>query len=294
MGVSREFFAADFPGWVEFSQGVRRERGAAADPWLAQLPRRLDDFCQQWQLQKDGFPWHGYLGLVFPVLWRGQKAALKLTWVDEETRDEARALQLWKGRGAVALWQAIPEQGVLLLQRVGPQTLMDQPLCEALPIAAQVLRRLALPAPPEFLRLDSYAAQLYRGAQERWQRLGRPFPSEWLQAPPSTRQDLVVNQDLHFANVLQGPGASWLAIDPKVVRGDLEFALAPLIWNRPQEGCAHQRLQQLVQLARLDPELALLWTRFRLLEYWLWALDRGFDQDPLRCQELFEQLTPGR
>ena len=77
-------------------------------PWFEALPDRIEDWCTRWSLIIDGEPWHGYLGLVVPVRRADELCALKITWVDDETRNEALALRLWDGAGAVRLLDAQP------------------------------------------------------------------------------------------------------------------------------------------------------------------------------------------
>lgn len=271
-----------------FLDGVRREK---AEAWLATVADQLAHYGRIWGLERDGPPWHGYLGLAFPVRRGGIPLVLKLTRVDQETREEAAALRFWDGRGAVRLLEAEP--GVLLLERLeASRSLAGLDLGQAVSIASGLLRRLALPAPDGFLDLREYATDLFRLARSRWQRF-QPFPLEWLQLP-EVRQSLLVNQDLHYENVLAGEREPWLVIDPKPVRGDPEFAIAPLLWNRSAEGPILERFEQIVREASLNRDQALEWTIFRVLEYWLWALDLGFSQDPERCRGLAEQLLQGR
>lgn len=275
----------EFP--AAFVESVVREKGEA---WLAGVPGQLACYGDLWGLQADGPPWHGYLGLAFPMLRDEVPVVLKLTRVDEETRDEASALRFWDGRGAVRLLESAP--GVLLLERLeATRTLRSLELVKAVSVAAVLLRRLAVPAPVEFLDLREYSARLERLAHSRWERF-RPFPREWLRCP-EVRQDLLVNQDLHYENVLAGTREQWLVIDPKPLRGDPEFAVAPLLWNRAEEGPVLERLQQVVSEAALDRALTLEWSLFRVLEYWLWALDLGFTQDPARCRTLAAELRQG-
>ncbi len=270
-----------------FVDGVIRER---CEAWLASVPEQLAHYSRLWGLQAEGPPWHGYLGLAFPMIRHGVAVVLKLTRVDDETRDEASALRLWDGRGTVRLLESAP--GVLLLERLeASRTLGSLELVEAVSVAARLLRRLAVPAPDRFLDLREYSARLERLARSRWDRF-RPFPREWIRCP-EVRQDLLVNQDLHYENVLAGTREQWLVIDPKPLRGDPEFAVAPLLWNRSKEGPALQRLEQVVAQAQLDRGLAREWSLFRVLEYWLWALDRGFSQDPARCRSLAQELISG-
>ncbi len=270
-----------------FREGVLREQGA---DWLAALPDQFAYWCRAWSLEVEGPPWHGYLGLAFPVRSPRGPAVLKLTRVDEETRDEAAALRCWDGRGSVRLLDSSP--GALLLERLDAlRTLASVTLSESVVTAARLLRRLAIPAGPEFLEMGEYTAELLKLAHLRWEQF-QPFPREWLRLP-EIRRNLMVNQDLHYANVLAGEREDWLVIDPKPLRGDPEFAIAPLLWNRCEEGPTLQRFDQITREAALDRDLALQWTLFRVLEYWLWALNLGLTEDPPRCRALTEALLQG-
>ena len=42
--------------------------------------------------------------------------------------------------------------------------------------------------------------------------------------------------------------------------------------------------------ADLEPECARAWALFRTVDYWLWGLDNGLTQDPVRCARLFAAL----
>ncbi|MBN9420348.1 hypothetical protein ABS71_12865 [bacterium SCN 62-11] len=262
-----------------FLENVRDEA------WLASLPSQLEHWCTNWGLQVEGPPWHGFLGLVFPVSSPAGPAALKLTRVDVETRDEASALRVWGGCGAVRLLESAP--GVLLLERLeAGRSLAGVELELAVREAARLLRRLSVPVDGGFLEMGEYAEGLLELASQRWERF-QPFPREWLRVP-EVRQGLLINQDLHYENVL-GRGVEWLVIDPKPLRGEPEFGVAPLLWNRFDGELG--RLDLIVDEAGLDRGLAREWTLFRTLEYWLWALDLGFTEDPERCRLLAERLV---
>lgn len=100
----------------------------------------------------------------------------------------------------------------------------------------------------------------------RWQRLGRPFPRELLDHALAECADLgpragtlLVNVDLHFENVLAARREPWLAIDPTVLEGDLEYGALALLWNRFDEiadrhGGVRERLATIV--AALAPRLS--------------------------------------
>lgn len=71
---------------------------------------------------------------------------------------------------------------------------------------------------------------------------------------------MLVHQDLHAHNVLRAGRARWLAIDPKPLHGEVEFALAPIVrscelgHSRP---AALRRLDDLVEAVGVD------WARAR-------------------------------
>lgn len=83
--------------------------------------------------------------------------------------------------------------------------------------------------------------------------------------------ELLANRDMHYQNVLAGDREPWLVIDPKVMRGDAEFGLAPLLWRRLEEAGGpaglRRRFDALVGEAGLDAELARGWTLLRAVDY---------------------------
>src|SRR6202021_2036906 len=170
-----------------------------------------------------GDPMHGYMALVLPVLRGDTRYALKVSWIDDETVNEAAALALWNGGGAVRLLDADDAAGA---------------------------RRAAA---------------------------------------------VLANRDMHYQNVLAGEREPWLVIDPKVIRGDAEFGLAPLLWRRLGEagGAAglRRRFDALVDDAGFDAELARGWTLLRAVDYWLGGLHYGLTEDPALCPTVIDWLS---
>jgi streptomycin 6-kinase len=109
-----------------------------------------------------------------------------------------------------------------------------------------------------------------------------------------SRCDLLVDTDLHHENVLAGEREPWLAIDPKVVAGDLEFGVAQLLWQPHSGAGSREDLERLLGIladaADLDLERARGWTLVRIVDYWLWALELGLTQDSERCERLVSWL----
>jgi streptomycin 6-kinase len=166
---------------------------------------------------------HGYLSLVIPARRGDEPCVLKVAWDAESTRQEAVALAAWAGQGAARLLAAEPTLGALALERLDfSRTLNDLGIEEAVGVAGRLLRRLAIPAPAGLPTLPTVAGELVRTLPERWERLGRPLPRRWLDQARDlalqlggSAEELLVNYDLHYADVLASERAPWLAVDPR-------------------------------------------------------------------------------
>src|SRR5437016_9247003 len=120
--------------------------------WLRSLPTIVADLERRWHV-RTGSPFGaGTAGWVAPTTMDdGTPAVLKVGWPHREARDEAAGLRLWDGDGAVLVYEADPSVFALLVERCSPGTSLDRSGLtaeEALVIAADVLRRLWRPAPP--------------------------------------------------------------------------------------------------------------------------------------------------
>lgn len=172
---------------------------------------------------------------------------------------------------------------------------------EALHVAGSLLRRLAVPALPEFPSLEAVARQIAVTLPQRWERQGRPLPRqvvEWAAdlarslAPSAGR--LLVNWDIHDGNVLRAEREPWLVIDPQVIAGDPEYGVAQLLWWRLEEieacGGVGWALDRIVGAAGLNAELTRAWAYVRSVDYWLSGLGAGLTIDPPRCERVVEAL----
>ncbi|MFE7801279.1 aminoglycoside phosphotransferase family protein [Nocardia sp. NPDC057440] len=260
-----------------------------AEAWLDRLPEQAAEYADRWQVRIVGEPMHGYAGIVLPVLGNdGTPAVLKLSYITPETRDEPLALAAWQGQGAAQLLDSDPEHGVLLLERLDPsRSLETEPIDAAVPIIAGLLRRLAIPAPSGLSRdLRTEAERWAEELPSEWERLGSPFPRKMLDAAVEvcrqlgpTADRLLVNEDLHFENVLGGFRETWQVIDPQPLVGDLEFTMLSLLWNRRTESALDDRFAAVVDIAGLDAERARAWTLLRAVQNWLWFVEDEDTED---------------
>jgi streptomycin 6-kinase len=188
---------------------------------------------------------------------------LKVQTPHRESENEAAALELWDGNGAVRLLAHDPEQHALLLERCVPGT----PLAaagqeQALDVLVALLPRLWKPAAAPFRPLGEEAAWWLEQLPAAWEQAGKQFDRHLLetaldalsQLAPTQGEQVLLHQDLHGENVLAATREPWLVIDPKPLVGEREFGVAPIV--RSVE-LGHSRRHVLHRLDRLTYELGL-------------------------------------
>jgi streptomycin 6-kinase len=267
--------------------------------WLADLPAIIHAQCRRFGLRIDGGLAHGSNAIVVPVRDRaGQELVLRLNPSGPEAAEQVAALRFWAGRGTVLLVDADPDEGVMLLERLAVgHSLSEEPVAEAIAVLGAMMRRLAVPA-PSWARGTTDVARIRAAELEpRWRQLGRPFDAAFLTAALHVAPQLsvtscaaAVNADLHSAQVLRGRREPWLVVDPVLLRGDIEYDLARVLWTRidemPDGTTVLRHFDTAVAEAGLDRDRARAWVLFRTVDYWLWGLRAGLTEDPLRCLRL--------
>jgi streptomycin 6-kinase len=248
------------------------ERGRA---WLAALPDLVAECETRWRIRvgpvfEDG----GAVSWVAPAtLHDGTEAVVKLFVPDIENRHEAEGLQHYDGRGAVRLLEHA--DGVLLLERARPGTplwdVADEDAANS--VVAGLLRQLWRPAPARspHRRLVQVAEAWSTEIPATWESLGRPFERSLVERAveaaatlgPDQGEQVLLHQDLHGENVLAAQREPWLAIDPKPLSGEREFAVAPIVRSFELghgKRDARYRLDRLTAELGLDRQRARGWT----------------------------------
>jgi streptomycin 6-kinase len=258
------------------------EAGAA---WLGDLPRLVAECATRWSLDV-GEPFtDANVSLVLAAQRvDGSPAVLKLQFPHRESEFEAAALARWGGRGAVRLLAHDPARRALLLERCRPGTpLSAAGPDEALAVLGGLVDRLSVAAGHRIGTLAEEADRWRDGLAARWARAGRPCPRPLVDAAaerlaalaPTQGAPVLVHQDLHSGNVLAARREPWLAIDPKPLAGEREFAVAPVVrdaalGHRPE--LVLRRLDALVDRLGLDGERARGWALAQAVAW-------GFDGD---------------
>lgn len=281
-----------------------RQGGDGGRRWLGALPGLVEEFRSRWGLTlADGPAGYGANSLVIQATRSGQPCVLKLCWREDPPTNEVTALRAWNGTGAVMLLESSEAHGALLLERLDPgRSLAEPELFDAAAIAGELIRELAVPAPPGLRSLTADVEYIASSCGARQQQLGNPLPPRWVRQAVGLARDLgtdvgttLIDTDLHYGNVLAGTRRPWLMIDPKACAGDPERSVAELMWTRIDDTGTDDDIRALlsvlVDAGKLDAEKALAWTVARAVDYWLWGLGVGLTEDPVRCHRLLAALT---
>ena len=267
-------FEVDVPDGLRATLAGRPPAGGpSGDDWLRALPRLLAAAADRWGLSDPQPPRYGECALVVPCTSSSGPVALKLTWPHPEARFEHLALRAWNGDGAVRLLAADTTDHALLLEQLDADRSLEQSdLLEACEIVGSLLRQLDRPALPQIGSppVDAWRAVLEHGGEHVPRRFVTRAAALLRYLPTGDR---LVHSDLHFANVLAGQRASWLAIDPKPVTASPAFGVAPALWNRWSEATAaynlrsHLRLRAglVAEAASIDEEEAMAWSFVRCI-----------------------------
>ena len=244
----------DFSIDAAFRARITGTFGEAGTDWLNALHAIVEACVCEWNLAIGPAYHNPSYQLVFRATGRSaERYALKLGVPRDELRDEAAALGLWSGQGAVRLVASDPDRGALLLERVEPGTQLAEVSMvdddRATLIWALAFRRLVQAGDCAFAAVD--APPIVISSLARW---GDAF-DRYLHAHPdsgpldrstvlraqtvyrrldeSTKTSRVLHGDLHHQNILLASTSpeDWLVIDPKGVSGDPAFEVGAFLRN---------------------------------------------------------------
>jgi streptomycin 6-kinase len=277
---------------------------AEGNHWLTSLPRKIDMQCDRWGLRIVGPPVHGSNAIVLPVDRNGEPLVLRMTPPGSDVAELVRALRFWDGRGSARLILDDVDAGAMVLERLSVESLATVPVDESMEVIGLIMRRLAVPAPADVRSTTALvadrAAELSRLQTELEPSVDRTFlaaatvAAERLSAEWSNTET-AVNADLHSAQVLRGRREPWLVVDPVLLRGDIAYDLARAIWTRLDEIADAEAIVACFDIAvrasGVDRDRARDAVVFRTVDYWLWCLDAGLTEDPIRCERLLRAFV---
>lgn len=254
--------------------------------WLERVPELVAECADEWELTL-GEPYQpGAAGYAVRAdLADGTPVVLKLVYPDRESEHEADALELLDGEGTARLLARDDTRDAMVLERCEPGTYLAEAGRDvALDVLVGLLPRFWRPAGEPFHSLADEAVWWIDYLPGQWERSGRAVDRKLVDAAvdalqtlgPSQGDQVLLHQDLHGDNVLSAQREPWLAIDPKPLVGEREFAVAPIV--RSFE-LGHSKRDVLYRLDRLTSELGLDRERARgwtIGQTMAWAFDSSY------------------
>ncbi|MCX4533235.1 aminoglycoside phosphotransferase family protein [Streptomyces sp. NBC_01669] len=268
---------------ADFERTTVGREGARGRAWVESLPGLVDELLRRWDCAVDTGPvLHGQVGIVVPARrYDGSRAVLKVSFPHPGNIHEPDAFAVWRGRGAVALYERDDERFAMLLERAGPDTLAGlDDLDAAVTAAGRVVRRLAVPAPPGLPRLADRSDAWEQEIREHVGRLARPLPRYVTDAALATvrelgreQPDTLVHGDLNYGNVIAGAREPWLAIDPKGWVGDPAYDGITLLRGRLDtlDATLQRRVSLFADAAELDRDRVRRWAQARAVTAAHWG-----------------------
>jgi streptomycin 6-kinase len=265
--------------------------------WLERLPEMIAECAARWTINV-GAPYEpgGAVSWVAPVHGRGAtKWVLKIAIPNDESRYEHAALRQLHGDGMVRLIDTYRERGALLLERLEPGTPLTamEDEDEANRIAAGLLGRLLRPPLPghRFSRAADEALRWGRDLHAENEAAGRPCDRALVEEAVELAYHLagsegkivLASRDFHQGNILAAQREPWLAIDPKPVVAEREYACGALLRDRRAELAGDpaaaprmtRRLDLLSDELGLDRDRMRAWGLLQAVALGLWSHSVG-------------------
>ena len=230
---------------------------------MDRLPGLLDDASHRWDLVL-GEPFLLSFNYVCAATQKdGSEAVFKIGVPNRELTSEINTLRLYNGQGACRLLEADADQGMLLLERLRPGTMLatlkdDDQSTE---IAADVMAKIHRPVPQQegFISLRGWFDELKKLRPLFGGGTG-PFPEKTFATAEGlihdlfteSRSQVLLHGDFHHFNILSSE-RGWLVIDPKGVTGPAEYEVGPLLFNP-----YNQVLEETEAIRRTQRRIAIL------------------------------------
>ncbi len=296
----------------QFARRIVAMYQAQGAEWLQCLPAIVAECAERWSLKVlPPFAPLSY-NYVAPALRAdGTGVVLKVGMPHPELLTEMAALQLYDGRGSVALLEGDRALGAMVLERLTPGVpLADHPDDEqATIIAAEVMRDLWQPVPSEhpFPHVADWAAGL-GDLRDQFGGATGPIPAALVATAETLFRELIgsmaepvlLHGDLHHWNIVSAQRRPWLALDPKGVVGEAAYEVGALLRNpipyllakpNPQQLLA-RRVDLLCELLGFPRERIIAWALAQAVLAAWWSLDdNGQGADAwIACAELFAAM----
>ena len=209
--------------------------------WFAELPERLDRWCQEWEIELEARELPDTVSIVlFGSSAKVGQVVIKIGPPNDERVAEAAATRAASGVGMVRMLADDPEIALIMLERLSPGTELANSGQSDVDMTDVVAARIR-----DFWAVDKTPEGLI--PLERWTRELREFtPAEHPELPvnlvvqgQALLEEMLANPlsrtmlhgDLHHHNILWQDGGGWITIDPKGLVGERGFDVCAWMMN---------------------------------------------------------------
>ncbi|MET0715729.1 MAG: aminoglycoside phosphotransferase family protein [Mycetocola sp.] len=229
-------------------------------------PATLCEYVRRWHLTPAGTAFSTPSSHLQPVLWRGERAMLKVARIEEEANG-CHMLAWWDGAGAARVHELDDHAAVV---EWGGPALSDHAevdddratrvLCE---VAATLHAASGQsgPQPDGLIPLSAWFQSLFaRAGSGGFYARAAAVALQLLDDPA---EEVALHGDLHHGNVLDFGERGWLAIDPKFLVGNRVFDYTNILCNPSQDLAERQfgrRVELISELAGIPAAALLEWT----------------------------------
>lgn len=258
-------------------------------------------YFQLWNLTPDGESFYTHSSLLQPVLFKNQKAMLKIFMVEEEKRG-AKLLFWWDGIGSVEvfeyndnaiLMERIPNDCSLTTMAISNQ---DDEATQIICNVAKLLHSYNKEPFPELPLLKNWFKDLFLYA-DKFGEIIRKCADIAKYLLEDQRDIVVLHGDLHHENILHSADRGWLSIDPKGIIGERAFDYVNILCNPNvevalKEGRFIHQLEIISRESKINFDYLLKWAVAWAGLSTVWSLNDGaktsiaFDVARIALQEL--------
>jgi streptomycin 6-kinase len=226
---------------IEFQETIINAFGLDGKAWLESLEQTVETYLHKWELTSEGPVDNLSYNFVLKVTdSHGTPFILKLGVPNFDTRNEMATLQVYDGNGCAKLLNADPENGVMLLERLVPGTMLSAKSNEMVVLENYIkvwkAIRKPLPVGASTPSLEYWFEGLtnYRNSGDSQIAMEHVHLAKecFQQVMNTSKGQELLHGDLHHENILYSEHKGWMAIDPKGVAGDPYFDVVSFLVNQ--------------------------------------------------------------
>ena len=277
----------------DFRKNIINIHGERGTEWLKSLPNIVQKISEHWNLSNLQLLKNLSYNYVLSGLRDNKSIILKLSLDEDNLKKEAAALLAFSGLGTIALLNQ--QDDALLLEQALPGYSLKQYFPnrenESIDITWRLIKKLH--------HIPANSSHSFPHISDWFKALDKNYdiPNHHLekarflrdQLLSSATKSILLHGDLHHDNIIQN-GNSWLAIDPKGVRGELSFEVIAFIINpiptlltaNNPITIINNRIHLFAKNLNLDPQRIKNYCYVMAVLAWIWTIEDGTDSSYFR------------